>query len=909
MPIQRPNAVVYEETTTIETQPDLADLPCLVVGPAYQILDYADDKASCAETTAYGLVTQSIVPTATQTWVDPTAVVFAQPANIHVGGVLKSDSVTLYMDAVRAVIDTSDPAAGTVDYSVYTSGDNVFASKGATPGHHFGVAGVAIGDMLITQSPTSGDLLRTVKELCYTLTGAGGDAMALIANGVVPGDLLTIANDIATTSRNGLYTVKRVLSATALEVEEVVPGVGISSSDKTASVLITDAAGNVKVNTTATDLNDWCPLRVSGDFPETCGTGDKKFWRIERALSNVKMSASDITVSGNSITVKSALTTSISTLLSSCPITYAKIYFQYRALRTDLQQVTELSTESEILSTLGKYDARNPLCVGAIISKGNTTTSIKVYGINSDTDEYLAYMDFLDRISTEKEVYAVVPLTYDTSVLAVLNNMAISAANPNLALQYGTRQKFRAIIGAIDLVTVKDILAKIQAGNAAKDLSYKAVKNKLTLGGPKITEDPVNLVTLNVLPGFTIEVNNTVTTKVYTVGHLVDTHIVNLDPTGAVTQVVDMTSSDPGGAHETVVVKDLAGTTLKTYTSAAAGDLTVTGADRELYRELYVPGATFLADVLPGDILEIPKNPNAADWTSTYTYIVNNVESDERLLIVNNGPDQAATSTELPYGYMRILVSGAVALVSTSADQVYCHIYRNMSKSQQVTNMIEVAVSFFSKRLILCYPNLVDPSGLVDGSKTRTGTAPEVADPQPGYYLSCAVGGMTAGQPSQQGFTNLGIAGIDRIYNVSSYFNETQITDLSDGGVYVFQQDNPTALPYSIHEVTTDTTGLQTSEYMVIKNIDFVATTLLNTIFGFLGIWNVTDQTIEFLNQAEQDTIDVLKQRFVSRIGAPLISATILSTTQSTVSSDRVESYIDGNFPMVLNTIGLHLVS
>lgn len=907
MPIQRPNAVVFQETTTIEVQPDIADLNVLVVGPAYQILDYLDDKASCAETTVYGDPTTVIIPTGNQTWVDPTAVIYAQPANIKVGGVLKADSVTLYMDAVRAVIDTSDPGAGTVDFSKYTSGSNLFESVSAAGvnGHHFGVAHVAVGDTLLTQSPTLGALTRTVKELAYTFTRTGGTALALIANGVIPGDILKISNDTSATSRNGMYTVKRVLGAEVMEVEEVTPGVGLTSGAETASVLITDAAGNIKVNTVTTNIDDWCKLRVSEDFPETATVPGAEFWRIERVLANVAMSATDIDIVGNSITIKSARTTDISSTLLACPIVYAKVYFQYKALRTDLQQVIELSNTTEILDICGKYDARNPLCVGAIVAKSNTSTSIKVYGINDDVDEYTSYMEFVDRISTEKTVYAIVPLTYDTSVLAVLNNMGISLADPQFALDHGTRQKFRAIIGALDLITTKDIMTPVATGTSEVDVSYSAVKNTLTLGGAEFAAGN-DLVTLNVLPGFTIEVYDLATTKIYTVGHLVSAAVVNIDSTGAVSQVVNMTSGLVAGI--TVVVKDLAGVVVETYTGAGvAGDLTVVGANRNLYTQLYVPGATFLADVIPGDILEIPKNPNLTDWDNTYTYIINHVESNERLLIVNNGPDRAAISTELPYGYKRILVGVNVELVTPAT--LNCRIYRNLNKSQQVTEIIEVAVSFFSKRLILCFPNKVDPSGLVDGSKTRTDTVPEIADPQPGYYLSCAVGGMTAGQPSQQGFTNLGIAGIDRIYNVSEYFNETQITDLSNGGVYVFQQENPVALPSSIHEVTTDTTGLQTSEYMCIKNIDFVSMTLLNTLLGFLGIWNVTEQTVEFVNQAEQDTIDVLKQRFVSRIGPPLIDATILSTAESTLSSDRIESYIDGNFPMVLNTIGLHLVA
>jgi len=200
-------------------------------------------------------------------------------------------------------------------------------------------------------------------------------------------------------------------------------------------------------------------------------------------------------------------------------------------------------------------------------------------------------------------------------------------------------------------------------------------------------------------------------------------------------------------------------------------------------------------------------------------------------------------------------------------------------------------------------------TSLVDGSLTRTvaGT-PETATAQPGYYLACAVGGLTAGKPSQQGFTNMPIAGIDRIYNSGEYFKEEHITELSNGGVYVFLQDTPSALPYSVHEVTTDVTALEYSEYMVVKNSDFVATTYLDTMYPFLGEWNVLPSTVEFIRQALSTTGDVLASRYVAKIGAPLTDHTIAEVAESTLSTDRIEAYIDVDTPMTLNTIGLHLV-
>jgi hypothetical protein len=309
--------------------------------------------------------------------------------------------------------------------------------------------------------------------------------------------------------------------------------------------------------------------------------------------------------------------------------------------------------------------------------------------------------------------------------------------------------------------------------------------------------------------------------------------------------------------------------------------------------------------VIPGDILEIPEDPTADSWSANVqSWVVNEVLSNSRVAVVNNGNNTSTLANELPHLYKR---KDGSAL---TPGLIWFRVLRNLDKTQQVDEVVAVAESFSSKRLVMAFPDEVDVAGLVDGSKPRTDpTEPELADAQPGYFLACAIGGQTAGNPPQQGFTNLGIAGISRIYHSSDYFNEEQLTDLSNGGVYVFTQDNPNALPYSIHEVTTDVTALEFSEYMVVKDFDFVAWTFLDTLLPFIGVFNVLPETIEFIRQALFTTGDTLKSRYVANIGAPLTSYTIDGVEVSNLSPDRIEAYLDVDLPMTLNTIGLHLVA
>lgn len=933
MAMQRPNVLVYQEYANLTVLPDTPDLDVLVVGEAYQILDYLDDKEDCLGATAYGTEDGTIPLVGTDNYTTPVAVTFANPPNIVAGAVVDADSVRVFFDDARAVI-TEDDAT---NHGNYALGDNLFDTITALGGSgiHMGVAGVLPGDILYTQqlAGVAADYKRTVRELCYTFFDSGG-GLDFVTNGVAPGDSMVIVNDVAGTSRDGTYTVKRVIDNTTLEVEEAIPGVGNIAAAQNCDTSIYAPSGTLRVTAAANALYDFCNLRVTQDFPAASGATEK--WRIERTLSDVELDSTDFTVTGNQVVLNSGITTDIGTTTHG--VSYAEIYIEYKALRTDLQEIQTFSDTSEMATELVKLDARNPLYVGAYVAKLNTTTRVKVYGLGDFATEELAYLDFIDRISAERNIYAIVPLTYNTTVLAALKSMAENMADPNYALTNGIRQKFRAILGAVDLLTEKTIVdvtggatTAAVPGTAPPVTPTNDDYLTMTVSGAAVP----NFNTAKVLPGdivrFKLWNGAALVTFDYTVAHVNGNAVLEVDVRSsepALQRSLPVWGAGPNtwndwlpagylyaNATETFQVIDgTDGVTPKVDLTPGIGNLTLAAATLDAYYlDLQVTGATFITDgVMAGDTLQIPVNceSNPSDWESAtlQEWEINTVLSEERIQIYNNGSNTSTVSNELPHFFQRALVDGLIDVVT--AGSVFFRIVRDMDKTQQVDTMVSTASSFDSKRLVLAYPNLVDVSGLVDGSLARYGSStPAQADPQPGYYLACAIGGQTAGQPSQQGFTNLGIAGISKLYGSSEYFSEKQLTDLSNGGVYVFVQDNPASLPYSIHELTTDTLALETGEYMVVKNFDYISWTLLDTLFPFLGTWNVTPEAIDFVRQAIKTTIDSLKSRYVARIGPPLIDAVIDSVAESDLSTDRIEAYVSVDIPMVLNTIGLHLVA
>lgn len=322
--------------------------------------------------------------------------------------------------------------------------------------------------------------------------------------------------------------------------------------------------------------------------------------------------------------------------------------------------------------------------------------------------------------------------------------------------------------------------------------------------------------------------------------------------------------------------------TLPTTLTIGAADSTTGARDGSNLQMLTDLSATFLdSGVKAGDRIEVCASSAYVTLTGTFTVAT----------VLNNN---------------QLTVSD----VSLAATLPHYRVQRTAEKSDQVTQLVATAASFANRRIILCWPDSVTVSSLKDGSLPwiDASTASPAAA-QPGYFLSCALGGLTAALPSHQGFTNFGVAGIDLLAHSNTYFSEPQLTQISNSGWFVFAQEAPAALPYVLHQLTTDPSTLEWGEFSMVKNMDFVSLFFSDILDEFIGKWNINDETIGFVRAAVQTGINNLKLRKRPRIGAPIIGAKITSLAPNAGSADRLECYIETDFPKPLNTVGLHIVS
>jgi hypothetical protein len=689
------------------------------------------------------------------------------------------------------------------------------------------------------------------------------------------------------------------------------PVVGSASTDFVAAgvqpldtIVLTDSAGPTTITRTIITVAT-NSLTLNSETPSGFSATAVKF-RIERALPESEIDASFYTFvpATNTITVDALATLPVGTAQKR--IVSAELYVAYRSLRTDLQDVKTLGSVNEITGQLGRIDSRNPLAVGVSVALQNTNTTVQYFGIGSD--DLTGYTSMKNAIGGRKDIYAVVPLSSDILVLAMLKAEFVALADPDYALTNGVPQKFRVAIGSsAQLPTTKIIIDKNTDG---KTEIYAAMAAPTT--AHTLTIPGVDLIAANVQPGDKLRFLSTTTTPAAAAN---DTAGTARTGDYIVAQVLSTTSLEldtepPGGAQSgDAEIIIMIGTTVGVRLAQTAITGLATALDAKLYLDLYDANGTFVdSGIIPTDLVEMPQNPTQQSFTAKHTFQVASVISNQRLRIVNNGRNTSLVVNELSHGASR---NSPVTSIPGTGTLTY-RITRTLDKTGQVNELIAVTQSLASRRVVNVWPDLCDVGGLVDGSLPRDPLAPTTAQPaasQPGYYLACAVGGMTAGLPSHQGFTNLGIAGISKIYNANTYFSDKQITDISNGGWFVFQQDTPQALPYVVHQLTTDTSTLQSGEFSMVKNFDFVSIFFSDIVEEYIGIWNINPETLGFISASVAGGIDNLKLRRRPRIGAPIIDGTITSVSVSPSSADRVEMYVEIQFPSPLNIVALHLVS
>lgn len=280
---------------------------------------------------------------------------------------------------------------------------------------------------------------------------------------------------------------------------------------------------------------------------------------------------------------------------------------------------------------------------------------------------------------------------------------------------------------------------------------------------------------------------------------------------------------------------------------------------------LTASNATFLSDgATPGDILHITA---ATPSGAIGSYEIQEVVSNQQVVIT----------------------------ASTTATAVSYYVTRALSKTQSAQAVAATSRNLGLNRVWHIMPDIV---GVSVGGVTKY---------LPGYYLCAGLAGMGAGFPVQQGFTNIGVAGIVDLKNSNFFFKKTDLDAMAEAGTCLFVQDSQDGIPYVRHELTTDVTVLEYREMLVVKNWDFLSYFYYDKLKGFIGSWNITPDTINTIRQVLEASSTLVKSKKLPKIGAPLLSATIQKLEQDSSNKDTLVVVLQISVVYPLNYLQLHL--
>lgn len=231
-------------------------------------------------------------------------------------------------------------------------------------------------------------------------------------------------------------------------------------------------------------------------------------YTIVRALSNDVIvdrveshPANGFVADADAITMPVGYTVEINSV--AFPVIEGDAYASYRAFRTDLDsEIRSFGTLADVEAVFGGSDQivpANPLAYALSIMKQNTVTPVNGVGLPESylSDEALAYTTVASDVLTTEEMYAIAPMTFNGAVHTMLRNHVEQLSLP--------ANKLERIVTICSLLA---LIAEVQAENTttsslvgARTIVSTQVDGQANIASPAILQDLTPDQFLNVAPG------------------------------------------------------------------------------------------------------------------------------------------------------------------------------------------------------------------------------------------------------------------------------------------------------------------------------------------------------------------------------------------------------------------------
>ena len=307
------------------------------------------------------------------------------------------------------------------------------------------------------------------------------------------------------------------------------------------------------------------------------------------------------------------------------------------------------------------------------------------------------------------------------------------------------------------------------------------------------------------------------------------------------------------------------------FTGTITDDPTLTGNQ---YKLLTVEGATFLTSgVRANDSvrLNFRLDPDG------------NVIFDEYFV------DKVRTNTTLT------LTRSLSAPIFTP---VKVQVVRNYTKSERASNIAALAGGYSNRRVRAVFPDSYKYNGVT----------------KQGYFAAAGLAGLRSGVVPHQGLTNTEFLGADDLSKVVLEFSQADLDTMAEQGVWLLTQEIIGATPYVRHQLTSDTSSLNTSEDSITTNVDNISYALKKTLAPFIGRYNVNAENVAVIRAAIVAELTFrASNTATARSGNQLTSFTpkddILVIAQNATYRDRIDAEVRLNIPYPLNYINLRVIA
>ena len=872
-----PSPLVYQQLANsggvLNSTPDL---DACIIGPVYNILRYVSgDLVSMIKTSATK-VTAAIPVTITA---GSTTINFAATPAVTVGDILLIPGAGLAGGILQTTVLTVLGLVVTIDTAAITSVTNAAATKKGS------LVDTSIINTFNTPNQAPGQIVDTTSIQVY-LNNAKVETLSTNFHGFAGSNSLAMVPFTGTaTISTGSTTVTLVTQSGKLVVGDYISIVGAGAAGATlvAKVLALPTGSSLTIDTAA-------------------GTTATAQAITKNSINTINsISSSPIVEPGDAVTISytnnasvvSTFNSTVSGVVSATgvlsQISLADVLPTDMSRTTTSTAIAALNATSIVLASvtgLSVGDKIKIASIGGVVGNDfiSTVTVINVLTVTfadalTAAAASASVVTFGNQITvhTRKlynnqllpafKISAPASVNYDTSLTATAGTLAIQVS-PELV--FGVVKSADVFIGYRALRT--DLSGSVLEVNTTGDitgiLGESTDSNPLALGvllakANTVTRVKCIAVPTNDLIGYQAAYDLAQGQRLYALAPLTQDQSILAALKNHVAQM-----SVPEMANwRTAIVNTAIPTTVNVGTYSS-GLMNVNGGNNAIAVSagkyiLTASNATFMSDgVTPGDIVHVF---NGATPVGNYTV----------LSVVSNQQVQLDTTN-------------AIAGISYYVD-------RALSKSQKAAAIAAVSKSFGLNRVIHVQPDLVGIN--ISGAIKYL----------PGYYLCAAVAGLIAGFPVQQGFTNIGVAGIADLKNSNFYFTRAQLNTMAESGTFLFMQETQGSIPYCRHELTTDVSVMEYRELLLVKNWDFLSYFYYDKIKSFMGSWNITPDTLNTVRRTIDASSELLKGKKLPKIGPPLLDGKITTLEQSALNKDTVNCVLRISVVYPFNYINLYL--